>query len=130
VDLARRIVWPVAYYSLQANNQIILSTRMGWWMKKESPFRGGVYPLFDRLPAYALGMIEGVCSRYPVDELFIESRIILRYHSREIILSASEFTEDAGTASTPATIIARGSKSRRLGRRYQWIRSRHGRDAR
>jgi hypothetical protein len=128
VELARQNgMSPVAYYSLQANNQIVLKhPDWGWVDEKGEPLPGRwCTPCLDTpYRQYALGMIEEICSRYQVDELFIDIFGIqfVRYHGRgDNPFCFCPYTEDAWNHEHPGDNYREGFKSREgWERRYQW----------
>jgi hypothetical protein len=128
VELARQNgMSSVAYYSLQANNQIIMKhPDWGWVDEKGEPMPGrwGTPCLDTPYRQYALGMIEEVCSRYQVGELFIDIFGIqfYRYHSRgDNPFCFCKYTEDAWNREHPGDDYRQGFGSREgWERRYHW----------
>jgi hypothetical protein len=128
VELARQYgMSAVAYYSLQANNQIVFThPDWGWVDEKGVPLPGRWNtPCLDSpYRQYALGMIEEICSRYPVDELFIDIFGIqfVRYHSRgDNPFCFCKYTEDAWNRDHPGDNYRDGFYTREgWERRYRW----------
>ena len=89
VALARRQGMSVAaYYSLQINNQIVLSHPDWAWVDRHGKRPEGRWynPCLDTpYRDYAVKMIDEICSRYEVDELFLDIFGIqfVQFHSRE-----------------------------------------------
>jgi hypothetical protein len=128
VDLARQNgMSPVAYYSLQANNQIVLKhPDWAWVDEKGQPVSGRWYtPCLDTpYRQYALGMIGEICARYKVDELFIDIFGIqfVRYHSRgDDPFCFCKYTEEAWNRDHTGDPYREGFKSREgWEKRYRW----------
>jgi hypothetical protein len=128
VDLARQYgMSAVAYYSLQANNQIVYAhPDWGWVDEKGAPLPGRWNtPCLDSpYRQYALGMIGEICSRYSVNELFIDIFGIqfVRYHSRgDNPFCFCKYTEDAWNREHPGDDYRDGFNTREgWERRYRW----------
>ena len=128
VELAlRNGMSAVAYYSLQANNQIVLKHPDWAWVDEKGepmPGRWNTPCLDTPYREYALGMIEEICSRYKVDELFIDIFGIqfYRYHSRgDNPFCFCKYTEDAWNHEHPGDDYRQGFNTREgWEQRYQW----------
>ncbi len=128
VDLARQYgMSAVAYYSLQANNQIIQKhPDWAWVDEKGQPVAGRWFtPCLDTpYRQYALSMIGEICARYKVDELFIDIFGIqfYRYHSRgDDPFCFCKFTEEAWNREHPGDSYRQGFKTREgWEKRYRW----------
>lgn len=128
VSLARKLdMSVVCYYSLQFNNQIVLShPGWGWVDEKGEPekYRWYVTCLDSPYRQYVLGMMNEIFSRYDVSELFLDIfgiQFVLYHQQGKNPFCFCKFTEDAWNKDHPGDPYREGFKTREgWERRLQW----------
>jgi hypothetical protein len=128
VSLARQQqMSAVAYYSLQFNNQIVLShPDWGWVNEKGEPqrVRWEVPCLDSPYRQYVLGMMDEIFSRYEVGELFLDIFGIqfVVYHSEgRDPFCYCKYTQEAWEKEHPGDPYREGFRTREgWMRRYDW----------
>jgi hypothetical protein len=117
----------VCYYSLQFNNQNVLShPDWGWVNEKgeQQDLRWYITCLDSPYRQYVLGMMNEIFSRYEVDELFLDIFGIqfVLYHSQgRDPFCFCKYTEDAWDKERPGDPYREGFKTREgWERRYEW----------
>ncbi len=128
VDLARRQgMSAVAYYSLQFNNQIVLShPDWGWVNEKGEQQRLRWYvPCLDSpYRQYVLGMMDEIFSRYEVDELFLDIfgiQFVLYHGEGRDPFCYCNYTQEAWEREHPGDPYREGFKTPDgWEARYQW----------
>ena len=134
IELARQYgVSTVAYYCLQANTQIVLKhPDWGCVDEKGKLIRGRWFtPCLDSpYRQYALGMIEEICARYDVDELFLDIFAIqfVRFQNQGTNpFCFCKNTEAAWNRDYPGDPYRQGFKTRAgWEKRYLWHQNRTG----
>ncbi len=133
VTEARRLGMSViCYYSLQFNNQIVLShPTWGWVDEKGEQQRFGRWyePCLDTpYRSYVLGMIDEILSRYEVDELFLDAfgAQVGTYQAQGTSpFCYCRYTEEAWQKDHPGDPYREGFKNREgWERRYAWLQKR------
>ncbi len=128
VSLARKHdISPVCYYSLQFNNQCVLShPDWGWVNEKgeQQKLRWYIACMDTPYRKYVLGMMNEIFSQYPVDELFLDIfgvQFVL-YHSRgKNPFCFCKYTEEAWNREHPGDPYREGFNTREgWERRYRW----------
>ena len=116
-----------AYYSLQINNQIVLSHPDWAWVDRQGKRPEGRWynPCLDTpYRDYAVKMIDEICSRYEVDELFLDIFGIqfVQFHSHgQDPFCFCKYTTDAWNREHPGDDYREGFKTREGWlRRYRW----------
>jgi hypothetical protein len=128
VDLARRRgMSAVAYYSLQFNNQIVLShPDWGWVNEKGEPQRDrwNVPCLDSPYRQYVLGMMDEIFSSYKVGELFLDIfgiQFVLYHSDGRDPFCFCKYTQEAWEREHPGDPYREGFKTPEgWERRYQW----------
>jgi len=128
VSLARRHgMSVVCYYSLQFNNQIVLShPDWGWVNEKgeQQNLRWLITCLDSPYRQYVLGMMDEIFSRYEVDELFLDIFGIqfVLYHSRgSDPFCFCKYTQDAWNQEHSGDPYQEGFRTREgWEKRYEW----------
>ncbi len=128
VSLAReQHMSAVAYYSLQLNNQIVLShPDWGWVNEKGELERIRWYiPCLDSpYRQYALGMLDEISSRYDVGELFLDVfglQFGLYHGEGRDPFCYCKYTQDAWEKEHPGDSYREGFKTREgWKQRYEW----------
>ena len=128
VDLARRQgMSVVAYYSLQFNNQIVLShPDWGWVNEKgeQQRLRWNVACLDSPYRQYVLGMMDEIFSRYDVGELFLDIfgiQFVLYHAEGRDPFCFCKHTQEAWEREHPGDPYREGFKTPEgWERRYQW----------
>ncbi len=121
----------VAYYSLQFNNQIVLShPDWGWVNERGEQQRARWYiPCLDSpYRQYTLGMIDEIFSRYQVDELFLDIfgiSFVLYHGGGATPFCFCKHTEEAWNKDHPGEPYRSGFQDRQgWERRYLWCQKR------
>ena len=128
VSLARKAGMSiVAYYSLQFNNQIVLSHPDWGWVNEEGEqqkLRWYVTCLDSPYRQYVLGMMNEIFSRYEVDELFVDIfgiQFVLYHGDGRNPFCFCKYTEEAWNREHPGDPYREGFKTQEgWERRYQW----------
>lgn len=128
VSIARKLGMSiVCYYSLQFNNQAVLSHPDWGWINakgQQERMRWFITCLDTPYRQYVLGMINELFSRYEIDELFLDIFGIQFhiYHSQgQEPFCYCKHTEKAWNETHPGDPYREGFKSREgWDRRYQW----------
>jgi hypothetical protein len=128
VGLARKAGMSiVAYYSLQFNNQIVLSHPDWGWVNEEGEqqkFRFYVACLDSPYRQYVLGMMNEIFSRYEVDELFVDVfgiQFAVYHADGRNPFCFCKYTEEAWNSEHPGDPYRAGFQTREgRERRYQW----------
>jgi hypothetical protein len=128
VSLAReQRMSAVAYYSLQFNNQIVLShPDWGWVNEKGEPqrLRWNVPCLDGPYRQYVLGMMDEIFSRYEVGELFLDIfgiQFVLYHAEGRDPFCYCKYTQEAWEKEHPGDSYREGFKTRDgWKRRYEW----------
>jgi len=128
VSLARALgLSVVAYYSLQFNNQIVLSHPDWGWVNekgKQQRFRWYIACLDSPYRQYVLGMMDEIFSRYEVGELFLDifgmQFALYQGEGREPFCYC-RYTQEAWEKEHPGDPYREGFKTREgWERRYEW----------
>ena len=130
VSLARKYgISATAYYSLQFNNQCVLSHPDWAWRNEKGeiehgPFRWYITCLDSPYRQYVLGMMNEIFSRYAVQELFLDIFGIqfILYHTEGLSpFCFCKYTEEAWNKEHPGDPYREGFKTRDgWVRRYEW----------
>ncbi len=128
VALARKLgMSVVCYYSLQFNNQNILShPDWGWVNEKgeQQDLRWYIACLDSPYRQYVLGMMDEIFSRYEVDELFLDIfgiQFVLFHSSGRDPFCYCRHTEESWNKDHPGDPYREGFHTREgWERRYQW----------
>lgn len=133
-SLARKAgISPIAYYSLQFNNQCAIS-HPGWALTKEDglPQRWGdrwhIMCLDSPYRQYVLAMMDEIFSRYEVDELFLDIfgiQVATYNISGQSPFCFCNYTEEAWNKEYPGDSYREGFKTRDgWERRFEWLQRR------
>jgi len=128
VSLARKHgMSVVCYYSLQFNNQIVLShPDWGWVNEKgeQQNLRWFITCLDSPYRQYVLGMMDEIFSRYEVDELFLDIfgiQFALYHVEGRDPFCFCKYTQDAWDREHPGDPYREGFRTREgWEKRYQW----------
>jgi hypothetical protein len=133
VALARKLgMSVVAYFSLQFNNQVVLSHPDWGWVDKngvQQKLRWYIPCLDSPYRQYVLGMMNEIFSRYEADELFLDifGRQLTSYHQGQTSdpFCYCSYTEAAWDKEHPGEPYREGFNTRQgWERRYAWLQRR------
>ncbi len=125
----------IAYYSLEWNNQIVLSHPDWGWVNEKGEaqrFRWFVTCLDSPYRQYVLNMIDELASRYPIDQVFLDTfgTQVYTYHTRgKDPFCYCPHTVAAWEKDHPGNPYREGLKTEEGWReRYQWMENRTTRE--